>query len=84
MFLFRRRYTVPVQFRSSAGAKLYLIASTKLHRITLASVNVLLIRNFCIGSKSDLVQCKSRIIGFLITIPEVSIMLEIRQDVAIL
>ena len=52
---------VQVQNCSSflAGTKLYLIAGTKLYRITLSSVNAWPIgKIFCIGSKSDLVQCK--------------------------
>ena len=51
---------VQVQNCSSflAGAKLYLIAGTKLYRITLSSANAWLIRTIVSDQKSDLVQCK--------------------------
>ena len=69
MFLCPRGYTVPVQFRSSAGTKLFLfflagtklhlMAGTKLYQITLSIVNAWLIHNtFVSDRKSDLVQCK--------------------------
>ena len=46
MFLFSRTYTVPVQFRSSAGTKLFLFPSRyEVVPDTESSVNAWLIRN---------------------------------------